>query len=100
MSCPPPASCPAKAGHPVRRDVNDWTEISQRTGSSAFADDDSEDGVAGCLFITSRRMCLVGGLIHQAAEFALVRDLELEEPRLAAGVGIHQRGLGGERFVD
>ena len=37
---------------------------------------------------------LVGGLIHQAVEFALVRDLHFEKPGLAAGVGIDQRRLG------
>ena len=52
------------------------------------------------LFIVRPYAPGVGGLIHQAAEFALVRNLQLEEPGLAAGVGIHQRGLGGERLVD
>ena len=45
-------------------------------------------------FLISRRMLLVGGLIHQAVEFALVCDLQFEKPGLAAGVGIDQRRLG------
>jgi len=40
------------------------------------------------------------GLIHQAVEFAFVGDLHLEKPRLAAGVGIDQSRLGGERVID
>src|SRR6267142_5729933 len=43
---------------------------------------------------SSGRVLGIGGFIHQAAEFAFVRNLELEEPCLAAGVGIYQRGLG------
>src|SRR5713226_4769241 len=73
--------------------------MSRRTGSSAFADDDTECGVAACLVI-SRRMLGVSGLIHQAAEFALVCDLQLEKPRLAGGIRIDQRRLGCERAVD
>ena len=42
----------------------------------------------------------VGSLIHQAVEFALVLDLQLEEPCLAGGIGIHHRRFRGERLVD
>src|SRR3984885_9529286 len=43
---------------------------------------------------------LVGGLIHQAAEFAAIRNLQLEEPGLVGGVGIDQRRLAREFGVD
>ena len=39
----PPSSCPAKAGHPVRRGISDKPICPRRTGSSAFADDDRRE---------------------------------------------------------
>jgi hypothetical protein len=37
--------------------------------------------------------------VHQATEFALVRDLDLEN-HACVGVGIHQRGHRRQRVVD
>src|SRR6266404_6204991 len=56
-------------------------------------------GLASSSFI-SCRVFRVGGLIHQAVEFALVSDLQFEKPRLAGGVGIDQRGLGRQGVID
>src|SRR5258708_34323876 len=61
--------------------------------------DDTECVVVNC-FVISRRVLLVRGLVHQAVEFAFVGKLDLEEPGLAGGVGIDERGLGSERLVD
>src|SRR5438874_2666002 len=47
----------------------------------------------------SRGVFGVGGFVHQAAQFALVCDLQLEKPCLAGGIGIDQRGFGGKRVV-
>src|SRR5579871_704250 len=49
---------------------------------------------------SSRNMFLIGGLIHHAAEFVPVRDLQLEEPGAACGVRIDQRRLAREFVVD
>src|SRR4030095_9031160 len=45
-------SYPAKAGYPVRRGLRGLTETPRRTGSSAFADDDSPTGLR-CLATSS-----------------------------------------------
>ncbi|MDD1523274.1 hypothetical protein C7U65_36170 [Bradyrhizobium sp. WBAH23] len=37
----PPLSCPAKAGHPVRRGCSAPASLSRSTGSPAFAGDDT-----------------------------------------------------------
>ncbi len=50
--------------------------------------------------LSSSRCAFVGGFVHQAVELALVGDLHLEEPRRLRRIGVHQRGLGGERVVD
>jgi hypothetical protein len=80
------ASCPAKAGHPV---ITSTGMKLKRCGVLDRPVKPDDDRVCCCrsLFI-SRRMCLVRGLIHQAAEFALVCDFQFEKPGLAGGVRI------------
>src|ERR1700743_2510881 len=57
-------------------------------------------GLNGAFMTSSRDVLGVGGFIHQPAEFAFVRDLQLEEPGFATGIGIDQRGRRGERLID
>jgi hypothetical protein len=80
------ASCPAKAGHPV---ITSTGMKLKRCGVLDRPVKPDDDRVCCCrsLFI-SLRMCLVRGLIHQAAEFALVCDFQFEKPGLAGGVRI------------
>src|SRR5438477_13193173 len=40
------------------------------------------------------RVGLIGRGIHQSGEFSRVGNAQLEEPSLARGVGIDQRGIG------
>src|SRR5579862_428266 len=59
--------------------------------------------VIGCPFAfpwRSRDVLLIGGLIHQAVEFAFVCNFQLEEPGFTGRVGIDQRGLGDKLIVD
>src|SRR5690606_13703535 len=43
---------------------------------------------------------VVGGGVHQGVEFSRVAELDLEEPAGAGGVGVGQRGVVAQGFVD
>ncbi|MGY4626606.1 hypothetical protein ACVWY3_004362 [Bradyrhizobium sp. USDA 4486] len=84
-----PLSCPAKAGHPVLRGVSVQSQPLRRTGSPAFAGDDS-GGCSGCL-PPNAKQCPRDSCPHNSLAF---ENAKLDT-RLVVSSRISVRVIGG-----